>query len=169
MIEGVGLSVGTYCCTFHCSMAKHGHGQKNNGHTGSLCLDKPVLASNVQHKNTLHIENLPVPHTKHNYHKHGTRTQRVGKILHGPHVVTAHQQVARFPLGQASEQAWLHVVPPWFCDPHKQVCRTGGIKRFIFRPLLVGFMPTAVFARCIRVRPDSTISRGQEGIRVASP
>ena len=54
-------------------LSKHGQGQKNNGHTGSLCLDKPVLVHNMQHKKTLHIENLPVPHTKHNSHKHGTR------------------------------------------------------------------------------------------------
>ena len=73
--------------------SKHGQGQKNNGHTGPPCLDKPVLARDVQHKKTLHIENLPVPHTKHITHKHGTRTRSVGKILHGPRVVTAHQQV----------------------------------------------------------------------------
>ena len=74
-------------------LRKHGQGQKNNGHTGSPCLDKPVLARDVQHKETLHTGNLPVPHTKHITHKHGTRTQRVGKIQHGPHVLTAHQRV----------------------------------------------------------------------------
>ena len=74
-------------------LSKHKQGQKDNGHTGSWCLDKPMLAHNTQHKKTLHMENLPVPHTKHNSHKHGTRTQCVGKILHGPRVVNAHQQV----------------------------------------------------------------------------
>ena len=63
-------------------LRKHGQGQENNGHTGSLCLDKPVLARDAQHKETLHTETLPVPHTKHITHKHGTRTQRVGKIQH---------------------------------------------------------------------------------------
>ena len=61
-------------------LRKRGQGQKNNGHTGSPCLDKPVLARDAQHKETLHTENLPVPHTKHITHKHGTRTQRVGKF-----------------------------------------------------------------------------------------
>ena len=61
-------------------LRKHGQGQKNNGHSGSPCLDKPVLARDAQHKETLHTGNLPVPHTKHITHKHGTRTQRVGKI-----------------------------------------------------------------------------------------
>ena len=74
-------------------LRKHGQGQKNNGDTGSPCLDKPVLARDAQHKETLHTENLPVPHTKHITHKHGTRTQRVGKIQRGPRVLTAHQQV----------------------------------------------------------------------------
>ena len=74
-------------------LRKHGQGQKNNGHTGSPCLDKPVLVRDAQDKETLHTENLPVPHTKHITHKHGTRTQRVGKIQHGPHVLTAHQRV----------------------------------------------------------------------------
>ena len=74
-------------------LRKDGQGQKNNGHTGSPCLDKPVLARNAQHKETLHTGNLPVPHTKHITHKHGTRTQRVGKIQHGPHVLTAYQRV----------------------------------------------------------------------------
>ena len=63
-------------------LSKHSQGQKNNSHTGSSCLDKPLLARNAQHKKTLHIENLPVPHTKHNSHKHGTRTRCAGKILH---------------------------------------------------------------------------------------
>ena len=45
-------------------LRKHGQGQKNNGHTGSPCLGKPVLARDAQHKETLHTENLPVPHTK---------------------------------------------------------------------------------------------------------
>ena len=35
-------------------LRKHGQGQKNNGHTGSPCLDKPVLARDAQHKETLH-------------------------------------------------------------------------------------------------------------------
>ena len=59
-------------------LRKHGQGQKNNGHTGSPCLDKPVLSRDAQHKETLHTENLPVPHTKHITHQHGTRTQCVG-------------------------------------------------------------------------------------------
>ena len=74
-------------------LPKHGQGQKNNGHTGSPCLDKPVLARDAQHKETLHTENPPVPHTKHITHKHETRKQRVGRIQHGPHVLTAHQRV----------------------------------------------------------------------------
>ena len=106
-------------------LRKHGQGQKNNGHTGSQCLDKPVLACDAQHKETLHTENLPIPHTKHITHKHGTRTQRVGKIQHGPRVLTAHQQVWNrnpfqpcasseivahvSPSGQALKQAWLQV------------------------------------------------------------
>ena len=45
-------------------LSKNGHGQKNNGHTGSSCLDKPVLARDTQHKKTVHIENLPSPQTK---------------------------------------------------------------------------------------------------------
>ena len=40
-------------------LRKHGQGQKNNGRTGSPCLDKPVLARDAQHKETLHTENLP--------------------------------------------------------------------------------------------------------------
>ena len=36
-------------------LSKHGQGQKNNGHTGSSCLDKPVLAPDAQHKKTRHI------------------------------------------------------------------------------------------------------------------
>ena len=32
----------TGCGTF-LSLSKHGQGQKNNGHTGSSCLDNPVL------------------------------------------------------------------------------------------------------------------------------
>ena len=64
-------------------LAKHDQGQNNNGHTGSSCLDKPVLARNAQHKKTLHIEKLPVPHTKDNSHKHGTKTRCAGKIMHG--------------------------------------------------------------------------------------
>ena len=80
-------------------LSKHGQGQKNNGHTGFSCLDKPVLARGAQHKKTLQVENLLVPHTKHNSHKHGTRAQCVGKTLHGPHVVTAHQHVWKpFPI-----------------------------------------------------------------------
>ena len=82
-----------FFCTLPPPLRKHGQGQKDNGHTGSPCLDKPVLARDAQHKETLHTENLPVPHTKHITHKHGTRTQRVGKIQHGPHVLTAHQRV----------------------------------------------------------------------------
>ena len=30
-------------------LRKHGQGQKNNGHTGSPCLGKPVLARDAQH------------------------------------------------------------------------------------------------------------------------
>ena len=52
-------------------LTKHSQGQKNNGHTGSSCLGKSVLACNCDTKKILHIENLPVPHTKHNSHKHG--------------------------------------------------------------------------------------------------
>ena len=39
-------------------LSKHGKGQKNNDHMGSLCLDMPVLAREMQHKKTLRIENL---------------------------------------------------------------------------------------------------------------
>ena len=62
------------------SLSKHGQGQKNNGHTGSSCLDKPVLACNVQHKKTLHTENPPVPHTKHNSHTR-TRTEETATLV----------------------------------------------------------------------------------------
>ena len=53
---------------------------KTTSHTGSSCLDKPVLARDAQHKKTLQIEKLPVPHTKHNSHKHGTRTRSEAKF-----------------------------------------------------------------------------------------
>ena len=33
------------------TLSKHGQGQKNNGHTRSLCLDKPVLVRDAQHNN----------------------------------------------------------------------------------------------------------------------
>ena len=82
-------TVCTLCNVYTPPLSKHGQGQKNNGHTGSSCLDKPMLARTAQHKKTPHIGNLHVPHTKHNSHKYGTRC--VGKILHGPRVVTAHQ------------------------------------------------------------------------------
>ena len=62
-------------------LRKHGQGQKNNGHTGSPCVDKPVLARDAQHKETLHTEKLPVSHTKMAINKTRKRFQSALYVL----------------------------------------------------------------------------------------
>ena len=61
--EATACGVNLYADMVPPPVQQHGQSQKNNGHTGSSCLDKPVLACDAQHKKTLHIENLPVFHT----------------------------------------------------------------------------------------------------------
>ena len=84
----------TRCFYWGCSA---GHLSQFRGYYVQLgaqqCSQYAYVARDTQHKETLHTENLHVPHTKHITHRHGTRTQRVGKIQHGPHVLTAHQRV----------------------------------------------------------------------------
>ena len=65
--------------------------EKQRSHGVSVLRQARACARHATQRDTAHRKPAHTPHQAH--HKHGTRTQRVGKIQHGPHVLAAHQRV----------------------------------------------------------------------------